>query len=435
MRRGGSRDESEAVAGLQRVFEKYEAWARRALRSGDLTKARGYVDKMRGLAPEAPAVRELGEAIARLERQREDEARIAAKEEAQRRADEARFQQAESKGTVAAYERYVRAGPDGRRVPEAMRRIEELRKRTTVSAGERFRDCEECPWMVVVPAGRITVGDSTYEHSAPPHEVIIGERFAVGVFEVTVEEFSRFVAATDHEMVVEGNRSGPETDFKTVEEADLFEASRYDTEGMCFLSAWVDFVYGKNVWMDPKLAQTDGHPVVCVNWEDAKAYASWLSHETGMRYRLPSESEWEYAARGGATTARYWGEDASGQCRHANGADRAMKRRHQWHNIEPCDDGALYTAAVGSYTTNGFGLYDVLGNASEWVEDCWHENYDGAPHDGTAWIVGGNCEDRVIRGGAWDHRSWQLTLANRRADDRTMRENTVGFRVARDLAP
>ena len=391
----------EAIDGLRRVFEKYRTWAQRALQKGDLAKARGHVDKVRGLVPEGPVIKELDEAIARSERQREADARIAAEEKAKRRADEAQFGQAESEGTVEAYEPYVRANPEGDHVQEARRRIEELKKRNALTEGERFQDCEGCPWMVVLPAGRVTVGSSRWGE-VPPHEVVIGEPLAVAMFEVTVEEFRLFV-----------------------------EESGYETGGEC----WTDSARIGEQWRYPVFAPTGRHPVVCVNWEDAKAYVSWLSPETGERYRLLSESEWEYAARAGTTTETFW-EAESQQCQHANAAEASTKRvMNVAVEVVFCDDGATDTAAVGSYTHNGFGLYDVLGNVREWVEDCWHENYHGAPRDGSAWIEGGNCDERVIRGGDWNSVSITLRSAARQRNDRTAGSMFTGFRVSRDLVP
>ena len=240
---------------------------------------------------------------------------------------------------------------------------------------------------------------------SPPHEVVIGNPLAVGMFEVAVEEFSRFVAETN-----------------------------YETGGECWTHQ-VSFSLDDHSWSSPDFAQAGRHPVVCVNWDEATAYVGWLSTKVGARYRLLSESEWEYAARAGTTTARYWGDDESGQCRHANGSDRSIQHRvRHWRGVR-CNDGAVRTVAVGSYTQNDFGLYDVLGNASEWVDDCWHENYDDAPADGAAWIDGGDCEQRMIRGGSWYDSPWTLRSASRRHDGGTSRANNRGFRVARELSP
>ena len=247
--------------------------------------------------------------------------------------------------------------------------------------GYRFRDCEECPELVVVPAGSYMMGSPESEaeradEEGPRHRVTIARPFAVGVTEVTRGEFGRFVRETGHST---GNACW------------TYEGGEWNGRS------------GRG-WRNPGFSQTDAHPVVCVSWEDAQAYLRWLSRETGKRYRLLSESEWEYAARAGTGTSRYWGNGESGQCAHANGADRALKRRYsdwEWSTAS-CDDGHIQTAPVGSFAANGYGLRDVLGNVWEWVEDCWHESYTGAPSDGGAWTGGGDCERRVLRGGSWN---------------------------------
>ena len=127
-----------------------------------------------------------------------------------------------------------------------------------------------------------------------------------------------------------------------------------------------------------------------VSWEDAQQYVRWLSRETGETYRLLSEAEWEYMARAGTQTERYWGDDASRQCSYANGDDDDVE----------CSDGHEGTAPAGSFRANAWGLYDVLGNVWEWMEDCWNGDYSGAPTDGSAWRTG-DCSLRVLRGGSW----------------------------------
>ena len=167
-----------------------------------------------------------------------------------------------------------------------------------------------------------------------------------------------------------------------------------------------------------------------MNWEDAQAYVAWLRRESGAPYRLLSEAEWEYVARGGTETAWYWGEGNAGQCQHANGADASTE--FGWKIA--CDDGYARTAPVGSYTENGFGLYDVLGNVWECVEDCWNGNYEGAPTDGTAWTKG-NCDTRVVRGSSWLDGPGTLRSASRGRLTPGYRGYFIGFRVARSLTP
>ena len=249
-----------------------------------------------------------------------------------------------------------------------------------------FRDCPSCPEMVVIPAGTFRMGcvsgsDACYSDERPVHQVEIAS-FALSRHEVTRGQFSAFVAATGH-----------------------------DTPGGC-----VGFRSGS--WRDQS-GQRDDHPVVCVNWNDAQAYVRWLGRETGERYRLPSESEWEYGARAGTMTAWYWGDRAQDQCQYANASDSG------------CDDGWERTAPVGSFRANGFGLHDMAGNVWEWVEDCWHDDYGGAPRDGSAWSRGGDCGRRVLRGGSWSNDPRFLRSADRYRYDAENRYSDFGFRVAR----
>ena len=158
-------------------------------------------------------------------------------------------------------------------------------------------------------------------------------------------------------------------------------------------------------------------PVINVSWDDAQSFIRWLNGKTGGNYRLPSEAEWEYAARAGSTTEYSWGDDI--------GSNRA-----NCHNIY-CGDSWDYTAPVGSFPANPWGLHDMHGNIWEWVQDCWHNSYEGAPADGSAW-TSGDCSRRVIRGGAWDHDAGDLRSANRSRYVRTDRDGNIGFRLAQD---
>ena len=279
--------------------------------------------------------------------------------------------------------------------------------------GSRFRDCPECPEMVVVPAGSFLMGSPSgekgrYDNEGPQHRVEISKPFAVGVYEVMRGEFGRFVRATGHSI---GNSCW------------LWDSSA---------GKWVERT--GRTWRDPGFAQTDRHPVVCVSWDDVRAYAGWLSRETGERYRLLSEAEREYVARAKTHTARHWGESESGQCRHANGADLTAKRHNANWPVASCDDGHYRTSPVGSFQANAFGLHDVLGNVAEWAQDCWNDSYRDAPTDGRAWKRG-ECGRRVVRGGSWGSRPRYLRSASRSWGDAGFRSNNLGFRVTRTLTP
>ncbi len=242
------------------------------------------------------------------------------------------------------------------------------------------------PAMVVIPPGSFQMGSPQTEagrsdDEGPRHGVTIPRPFAMGRCEVTVGQFRRFVSETEY--VTRAERKGGCYFYDEVaKEAKQDPARR---------------------WNAPGFPQGEGHPVVCVALEDAEAYIDWLSGRTGARYRLPTEAEWEYAARSGTTASRYWGNDPDAACQFANGADRRAKAKYPDWSTANCDDGYLYTAPAGTYRPNHFGLYDMLGNVWEWTADCWHENYDNAPQDGSAWreADGSECDRRVVRGGSW----------------------------------
>jgi hypothetical protein len=184
--------------------------------------------------------------------------------------------------------------------------------------------------------------------------------------------------------------------------ATFVRDSGHDAGGGCYVwngSKWEQ--QSSKSWRDPGFQQTDRDPVACANWDDAKAYVGWLSKKTGKGYRLPSEAEWEYAARARTATARYWGDGRDEACANANVNDRTSKSVNgfPWTNFG-CDDGHAGTAPAGSFRANAFGLHDMLGNLWEWGQDCWNESYSGALSNGSA-LTSGDCSRRVLRGGSW----------------------------------
>ncbi len=298
--------------------------------------------------------------------------------------------------------------------------------------GKVFRDCAECPEMIVIPAGSYRMGSPAHEvgrysDEGPVHRVTIAKPFAVGRYEVMRAEFAHF--ADEVGFLQEDENC----DWLNPLEPEFRQGERDPV--VCVMGFWPE---DENCdWLnplEPEFRQGERDPVVCVDWNDAQAYAEWLSRKTGKAYRLLSESEWEYAARGGTSTARYWGEHEDEQCRYANGIDAAYKKHNPSlkYPVAPCNDGHVYTSPAGSFLPNEYGLYDMLGNVNEWVEDCWNDDYAAAPSDGSAWLQG-DCSARMFRGGSWGDIPRYLRSAIRYAYTTGDRDDYIGFRVARTL--
>ena len=241
---------------------------------------------------------------------------------------------------------------------------------------DTLKDGSKGPAMVVIPAGVFQMGNSLgggMDHEQPVHEVDIAKPFAMSKYPVTFADYERFARATDRKL----------------------PSAR----------GW-----GR-----------ENRPVINVSWEDAVAYTEWLSSQMGKDYRLPTEAEWEYAARAGTETEYWWGNEMKQNM--ANCAESGSK----WSGKK--------TAPVGSFPANPFGLHDTAGNVYEWVQDCWHDNYEGAPTDGSAWLEegGGNCGQHVLRGGSWNYPPNVLRSADRNADTRDIGDFFIGFRLAQDL--
>ncbi|WP_295457289.1 SUMF1/EgtB/PvdO family nonheme iron enzyme [uncultured Thiodictyon sp.] len=253
--------------------------------------------------------------------------------------------------------------------------------------GETFRDCPDCPEMVVIPAGGFQMGSPDTEpgrsdDEGPVHTVTFERPFAIGKYEVTFDQWNACVKA-----------------------------------GGCT--------------HDPN--EAGNLPVGDVNWNDAQDYMTWLSKQTGQTYRLPSEAEWEYAARAKTTTPWFWGDDPANACRYANVFDQTGKREARYPYAPlPCDDHHAKLAPIGSFEANAFDLKDMLGNVQEWTQDCWHDSYQGAPSDGSAWTRG-SCAVRVGRGGAWLDTANTLRAAFRFRNSPLYRSYSIGFRPARTL--
>jgi len=245
--------------------------------------------------------------------------------------------------------------------------------------GATFRDCGGCALMRILPAGRFIMGSPANEagrqqSEMPQHAATIQRPFAMAVHDVTRVQYARFVEATGY--------AGKKT--------------RCD--------------WRNPKWRGKALSQTPRDPVVCVNWSDAQAYVRWISHISGHMYRLPTEAEWEYAARAGSITARPWGNDAD-RNRANTGADACCGPqtggKDRWR----------YTSPVGSFAANAFGLFDMIGNVWQWTADC-----------GDA-----RCESHAVRGGGWFHPASMARSASRALDRADRRASDIGFRVVRSL--
>lgn len=253
---------------------------------------------------------------------------------------------------------------------------------------DEFRDCASCPQMVVVAPGKFVMGandGSTSER--PPHEVTIANSFAIGKFEITFDEWE--------ECLKERGCTHLPDDWK----------------------------WGKG-----------RRPVISVSWLDVvEQYLPWLARRTNALYRLPTEAEWEYVARAGSTSKYFFGEDASRLCNFGNISDVAFINKYGSGRYVPCSDGFADMAPVGQFAPSSFGVFDTIGNASEWVQECWHSDYVRAPVDGSEWTEGGDCEMRVVRGGSFRGLSHGVRSAQRYFAQKGTRERDIGFRVVRDL--
>lgn len=277
------------------------------------------------------------------------------------------------------------------------------------------------PPMVTIPAGEFAMGnaadpvDADYPASVPVHTVRV-KSFRLAKYETTVLQFRQFVDATGYQMG-----------------SDCWKLAANE---------W-GMEYGNLSWNSPAIARSDYQPVMCVSWQDAQAYVRWLSKKTGRRFRLPSEAEWEYAARAGSKNGDGFRDNPAELCKHANVFDRTGKAAiatltGKASDPVDCDDHAELTTVVGMYQPNAFGLHDMLGNASELVEDCQHLTYDNAPTDGRAWTD--NCKAfhggamAIHRGGNYNNRAVGASPTVRGHAGIDNRSSVgEGFRIAEDV--
>lgn len=321
--------------------------------------------------------------------------------------------------------------------------VEIVPKQQVPLVGKAHRDTlisgGQSPEVMLVPAGQFMMGSpedepGRYANESPQHYVNIAQSFLLGLTEVTVAQFRQFVQATDYQT--DGERDSGSFFRDASAEKGRWRLSqhmnwRLDHEG------------------NPSL---DDNPVVHVSWNDAQTYLAWLSEETGKHYRLPSEAELEYVNRAGSTGLYWWGEGSPVE-KLANirgDKDKSVANPLTWEHTElelnhaladgdvplafvNYGDGHHGVAPVGTFGRNSFGLYDTTGNVWEWAEDCWHDNYNDAPRDGSAWVEDNSCEYRVVRGGSFYCFPRHVRSANRWRQWPDFRNMFIGFRIARDL--
>lgn len=285
--------------------------------------------------------------------------------------------------------------------------------------GNELKDCPTCPAMVRIPAGNAVFGSvagALYQlpDELPRRAIAIERPFAVSRYEITRGEYAAFAQATN-----------------------------YPAGGDCLTDRRKlgDWQYDADTtWRDPGFTQADDHPVACVSFDDALAYVAWLNSTTAGGYRLLTELEWEYVAAAGATTLYPWGEDKIDGCRYANGFDDAawMKYAHMdtsgypLFDPLPCRDGWLNTSPAGALAPNKFGVYDMIGNVSEWVADCYVPSHERLAANRMAEAPEGPCAKRVAKGGSWGTLAHNLRTAERFPYAATHRDDSIGIRVARD---
>ena len=415
----GSIHRDQAEIHLERL--DHQAWGR-AQAEGSRAAVEAYMEQFPGGAHEADALIRLEEfrladeaaarALAELERQdneawetarktrsteavdaylsawpaglHADEAR-SLRRDLQNVADDRRaFDAATKLNTIAAYQSYIDAFPRGENVAAALQAVDDL----TLRPGKTFRDCPDCPSMVVVPAGSFWQGSDeqlagVLKKETPRRMVTFAEPFAVGVFEVTLAQWDRCVAA-----------------------------------GGCSTRP------GDNGW------GRDTRPAIMVSWNDAVEFTAWLSQKTGQAYSLPSESQWEYVARAGEESD-WLGGDRAGICQYGNIA--GSESGFRWQHPDCADPAGLETLPVGSLQANAFGLHDVIGNVAEWTLDCLNLSYLDAPADGSAWGRG-ICSSRMTRGGSWFTGTRDIRLPARFNLKNGDRNDFTGFRVVRKVA-
>jgi ankyrin repeat protein/formylglycine-generating enzyme required for sulfatase activity len=314
--------------------------------------------------------------------------------------------------TLQSYTDYLKLNTEGQHAALALSNIQKLISKTAppsteaTKSGKVFKDCPDCPEMINISQGVFIMGSPAsetgrFKNEGATHLEYIEQPFSLGKTAITRGQFAAFVNATNYDA---GNKCW------------VFEGVKPQERD------------GAN-WRNPGYSQDDSHPVSCINWNDAKAYADWLSIKTGKHYRLPSDAEWEYAARAGTTTSRYWGDSPDQACNYANVADQTLKSQIAgitW-DVHSCNDGYAYTSPVAIFKPNAFGFYDMQGNVNQWTADNYDAENNRIPDDSP------NMQQHMLRGGSWLGRPQTIRLGYRSKVPSAYRMNTFGFRVAREL--
>lgn len=368
-------DDPYIPAGRQRLALGWIERARASLNQPDLAEARKWLKKAEAVQPNLPQLAELAKAL--------DQAETAGRT---RQRDAEAFADARRAGTRKAYWSYLdRCATDCNHRAEAETALARLAPANPVLR-DRMEDGSQGLEMVVIPGGAFLMGSPSQEkgryEDERQHSVFIGTSFAIGKYEVMFHEYDRFATATGRPLP--------------------------DDQG-----------WGRG-----------RRPVINVSWRDAMAYAQWLSLLTGQRYRLPTEPEWEYAARAGTTTGRYWGDDPDQGCAYANAADLDGKQVFVGWTVMRCHDGQVYTATAGSYRSNDFGLHDMAGNVLEWTCSLYDKDSRASAR---------RCDEPVgerqfvVRGGSWNDEPRNVRSADRHRSQPDFQDYFLGFRLVREL--
>ena len=443
----------DAIRGMERVIESYMELFGSAVKHEDFDKADGYLAKIRELHPDSPVLEEGEQHLQEAEQARADRL---AEEERQRQAEEAARQaELERQRIAEAIEEYWTAF-------EAAMQAEDLNEAAGILV--QIRDLNpEAPGLA---AGEQRLSDLERQLI----EQIVEElwlSFEAALEAEDLDEAADILAqvrdlnpeaqglAENEQRLAEARQTAIERDYVgemvdipggTFRMGDL-SGEGEDDEGPVHTVTVPAFRMGKN---EVTFAQWDScvadrgcesyrpddegwgrgnRPVINVSWDDTQSFIDWLNDKTGGKFRLPTESEWEYAARAGSTTIYHFGNAESQLCRYANHADSST----DYSNInEACSDGVgKRTAAVGRYQPNSYGLYDMHGNVWEWVEDCWNNSYVGAPSDARSWMSG-DCGQHTLRGGSWYNGPNALHSSTRTKRTLTFRHSHLGFRLVQD---